>query len=76
MSEKRVLSRREWIALGIPFPLLVVVLNVSSALGASERFKDGVVVIGGLATIIGLGIKIWFVMNRRRADGWRGKPAD
>ena len=68
MTEKRVPSRREWMALGLPFPLLVVVLNVSSALGASERFKDGVVVIGGLATIIGLGVKIWLVVNRRRAE--------
>lgn len=46
-------------AIGLPFGLTIVVLNVGSAFGASESAKDKIVLVGMCAFLIGLGWATW-----------------
>lgn len=46
-------------AIGLPLGLTIVILNVSSALGAFESTKDKIVLVEMCAFAIGLGWAIW-----------------
>jgi len=53
-------------AIGLPFGLMIVVLNVASAFGASESTKDKIVLVGMCAFLIGLGWATWIWVRKPR----------
>lgn len=59
-------GQRLLLAVGLPFGLTIVILNVSSALGASESTKDKIVLVGMCALLVGVG---WMVWNLFRKPG-------
>lgn len=53
-------------AIGLPLGLTIVILNISSALGASESTKDKIVLLGMCAFVGGLGLAIWTSVRKPR----------
>ena len=43
------------LAIGLPFGLTILAVNIGSALGASEPTKDNIILVGIAAFLIGLG---------------------
>ena len=54
------------LAIGLPFGLTILAVNISSALGASEPIKDNIVLAGMSAFLIGLGWAAWTWVRRPR----------
>ena len=52
--------------IGLPFGLTIVAVNIGSALGASERLKDNIVLVGMSAFLFGLGWAAWTWLREPR----------
>ena len=52
------------LAIGLPFGLTILAVNILSALGASESTKDNIVLAGMSAFTIGLGWAIWTLVGK------------
>lgn len=59
-------SQVRLLSLAMPIGLTIVVVNVSSALGASEPVKDSIVLIGFFAVLAGLGWTAWTFVRRSK----------
>lgn len=53
--------------IGLPLGFTIVILNVSSALGASEATKDKIVLVGMCAFLIGVGWATWASFRKPRS---------
>jgi hypothetical protein len=54
------------LAIGLPFGLTILAVNISSALGAPEPIKDNIVLVGISAFLIGLGWAAWTLVRKPR----------
>ena len=52
-------ARKLLLAIGLPLGLMIVILNLASAFGASERAKNLIVLTGICAFLIGIGWATW-----------------
>lgn len=59
MTKRRIPFRRMLLATGLASSILIVVLNVASALGASEPFKDAIVTVGLIGMLLAPVIVAW-----------------
>ncbi len=55
------------LAIELPFGLMIVILNVASAFGASEPAKDLFVLVGMCAFLIGIGWATWTWVRKPRS---------
>lgn len=53
-------------AIGLPLGLMIVVLNVASAFGASKPAKDLIVLVGMCAFCIGIGWATWTWVRKHK----------
>jgi hypothetical protein len=54
------------LAIGLPFGLTILAVNISGALGASESIKDNIVLAGMSVFLIGLGWATWTWVRKPR----------
>ena len=73
MSDAPVGLRRIWLWVGLPFALTIVVLNFASALRVAEPLKDGIVILGSVATVAALVIALRRVLLARRRASVRSR---
>ena len=65
---KRYTHRKKLIlALGLPFGVTILAVNLASALGASEPMKDNIVLAGIVVLLIGAGWAIWSLVRKPKA---------
>jgi uncharacterized protein (DUF1501 family) len=66
VSERRPVFQRLLLASALPFGLTVVGVNFASALGASESFKDALVVAGLVGLLVALSVVAWKAYQERQ----------
>jgi hypothetical protein len=54
------------LAIGLPFGLTILAVNISSALGAPEPIKENIALVGISAFLVGLGWAAWTLVRKPR----------